>query len=97
MQNSNWEIEAYPLSDFKNEFNSLSLPAQNEIEQLLRELVVLTDPEDNDCAVDCPKLPGFNNAVKYVTPNGTILIVALERIELGTHNTYTIVLFSCSE
>lgn len=97
MQKTNWEIETYPFSNFKNEFNSLSQTSQDEIEQLLRELVELLDPEDHNFAVDCPSLPGFNNAVKYVTTNGTILIIALDRINLETLKTNRIILFSCSK
>lgn len=98
MQRNNiWTISVYPLSDFRNQFNSLGRPAQDAIERLLRELVLMSDPEDHTWSIDCPRIEGFNHAIQFVIPPNIVLIVALDRIELGNHSSRIITLFSCSE
>ena len=98
MQNSNlWTLQTYPLSDFPNEFNSLSQTSQNQIESLLRELVVMQDPEDHPTSMDCPGVQGFHHAVKFSINGTLVLIVALDRIDIGEHHDHAITLYSCSE
>jgi len=92
-----WSLQIYPLSNFKSEFESLTTTSKHQIIQLLRELVVLTDPEDHDFSIDCPSIQGFNHAVKYILTSNLILLVALDRIDSGIHIDRIITLYSCSE
>lgn len=97
MQRNNiWAIQTYPLADFKDQFLALSPPAQDAILSLLEQLAPMVDPEDHNASMDCPGIKGFNHAVKYVLNNSIVLIIALDRIDMGTHVDHTIVLFSCS-
>lgn len=98
MSTSNiWSVQTYPLSDFKTQFNSLSELSQTKVIKLLRDLVIMTDPEDHNFSIDCPSIQGFNHAVKYILDEHLVLIVALDRIDSGVKIERIITLHSCSE
>jgi len=91
-----WEVQVYTDSNYPTEFNALAGSNKDKIDSLLEELVVINDPEDHRCAVDCPHIPDVYNAVKYQYDN-VVLIVALERIMEGTdYEVDKISLYSCS-
>src|SRR5690348_16023275 len=96
-QNNIWKIQVYPLSNFQEEFLALSDTSQKIIIQVLRDLIQMPDPEDHATSIDCPSIQGFNHAVKYIMNNSPVLIVALDRIQLGHYVDNVITLFSCSE
>lgn len=97
MPKNNWALQIYPFSDFKTEYNSLSIPSRKQIIKLLDELIVMVDPEDHDFSIDCPSIQGFNHAVKYILTANLILLVALDRIDSGVNIERVITLYSCSE
>lgn len=98
MNTSNtWDIQTYPLSNFKDEFNSLQESSQIKVIQLLKDLVSMVDPEDHNFSIDCPSIQGFNHAVKYILDERLVLLVALDRIDSGVQIERVITLYSCSE
>lgn len=91
-----WEVQVYTNSNYPTEFNALDGSNKDKIDSLLEELVIMNDPEDHRCAVDCPHIPDVYNAVKYQYDN-VVLIAALERIMEGTdYEVDKISLYSCS-
>lgn len=91
-----WEVKVYTNSNYPTEFNALDGSNKDEIDSLLEELVIMDDPEDHRCAVDCPHIPDVYNTVKFQYEN-VVLIVALDRIMEDTdYEVNTISLYSCS-
>jgi len=91
-----WEVQVYTNSNYPTEFNTLDNSDKDVIDSLLEELVIMDDPEDHQCAVDCPHIPNVYNAVKFQFEN-IVLIVALDRIMEGTEYEEDIIsLYSCS-
>ena len=98
MSNRNvWELQVYPLSNFKTEFNTLKTESQNKVLKLISEVTVLVDPEDHNFSFGCPGIQGFNHAIKFIIDADLILIVAVDRIDSGVQIDRIITLYSCSE
>ena len=91
-----WSIEV-PSNDLKKQFKKVKLVSQEKIIKLLRELVIMIDPEDHNYSIDCPSIQGFNHAVKYILDANLILLVALDRVDSGMQIDRIITLYSCSE
>ena len=91
-----WSIDV-PSIDFKKKFCLLQDSSKQKILNLLRELVVMSDPEDHNFSIDCPSIQGFNHAVKYILDEHLVLLVALDRIDSGVQIERIITLYSCSE
>lgn len=92
-----WELQVYPLSNFKSEFNTLSTESQDKVLKLISEIIILPDPEDHNFSFGCPGIQGFNNAIKFIITTNLVLIVALDRIDSGVQIDRVITLYSCSE
>jgi len=91
-----WEVQVYTNSNYPIEFNALDGSNKDEVDSLLEELVIMDDPEDHRCAVDCPHIPDVYNTVKFQCES-VVLIVALDRIMEGTDYEVDIIsLYSCS-
>ncbi len=91
-----WEIQVYTNSNYPTEFNALVDSDKDKIDSLLEELIIIDDPEDHQCAVDCPNIPDVYNAVKFQCEN-VVLIIALDRIMESTEYEADIIsLYSCS-
>ncbi len=57
----------------------------------------MANPEDHNFSIDCPRIQGFNHAVKYILDSNLTLLVALDRIDSGVKIDRIITLYSCSE
>jgi len=95
-KSNTWSIDV-PSKDFKNQFGELTKSSQKKIIKLLKELVVLVDPEDHNFSIDCPSIQGFNHVVKYILDANLVLLVALDRVDSGVTIDRIITLYSCSE
>lgn len=89
-----WEFDIHPFSGFLDDYKKLT--DKNAFVELLNELVKIDDPEDHECAIDCPHIPGVYAAVKFMC-RGVLLIVSLNRLNDGTEFEQKIIaLYSCS-
>ena len=92
-----WELQVYPDSRYIDDFKALDDLNKNSLDDLLDELMLMDDPEDHPCAIDCVNVPYANHAIKLQCEK-IILIISLDRIMENTDFEVDIInLYSCSQ